>query len=141
MSRLARASAVVRRVRTRLADIKDRRLDPAELDADVIEHAAGVTAIFDAPGVEPEDVDVRFLDGRIVASADRRRESYDGYRRVVTTRRLAFAGEVPLPDADEMDAEGGEATVRADGTLEITVPRDGAVAEDEPDRVESPAQN
>lgn len=141
MSWFRRVHGVTRRIRRKLADARHRRISPAEMEADLIEHGQGVTALFDAPGIDPAAVDVRFLDGRLVAAAERERETFDGYRRTVATRPLAFKGAVELPVGDDVDPEAGQATMRADGTLAITVPKAPGQVEPEngpSDRIESP---
>lgn len=145
MSRLPRVSGSIQGLRTKLADIRERRLEPTKIDADVIEHDEGYTALFDAPGVDPSDVDVRYLDGRIIATLDRYRDSYEGFRRTVSGRRMAFEGEVSIPGDATIDPKAGQATVRADGTLAITVPRatidTDTEAESSAEMIESPAQD
>ncbi len=142
MSRFGRLQRVTRGVRRRLADVRQRRIAPADMQADLIEHEHGVTALFDAPGIEPGALDVRFLDGRIVAAAERERLTYEGYRRTLSNRPLAFEGAIELP-TDDVDPEAGRATMRADGTLAITVPKvqGQGTSGKATDRIESPTSD
>lgn len=112
------------RVRRKLEQIRERNLAPQELSADVLERSEAYTVIFDAPGVAHEDLQVRFVDGRVMIRGERFRDAYEGFELVASGRSLSFQGEVPLPEDAIVTPESGAATLRSDGTLAIEIPKD-----------------
>lgn len=118
-------------LRGTLDRIRERNHEPYALSADIEDHDDAYVVRFDAPGVTRDHVHVRFLDGRLIARIDRFRDSYEGFELRSAGRHLSFRGEVELPEDADIEPESGEATIRANGTLEIRVPK-ATVAADEP---------
>lgn len=114
-------------MRAKLQRIRDQRLHPTKLSADVLEHSDAYTVVLDAPGVEPEDIHVRFINGKINIRAERLRNTYEGFDLVTANRSMYFEAEVLLPEDVVVTPEAGEATVQTDGTLSVTMPKVDAV--------------
>lgn len=117
-------------MRTRARSIRDRHTKPLTIDGDVYERDDEYIVRFDAPGVAESDVQIRYVDGAVMARMERYRPTRDGYELVVAGRRTGFEAQAPLPPAATVDPEGAAATLRADGVLEIAVPK---APEPEPD--------
>lgn len=122
------------RVRRKVRHLRERNADPHRLHADVREHRDAYTVIFDAPGVDHEDVRVRYVDGRVWTRIERLRDAYEGFDLVAGGRPLALDGEVELPDDAIVTPEASEAMLRADGTLHIRLPKQEATTDAHPPR-------
>lgn len=130
MNRIPLLSSARKRLRRKLDHIRQRRLDPQSLDADVREKPDAYTVVFDAPGVVHEDIQVRYVDGQVMTRIERFRDSYEGFELTVSERTLSFGGEVALPDDANVSPESGDATLRANGTLRVSVPKEQAEIEE-----------
>lgn len=108
------------------------------LPADILESDDAYLVVFDAPGVERPDVQVRFEDGAVVVRLDRFREFQEGYEMRFPGRGLSLEGSVRLPDAGAVDPAGASATLTRNGTLQVRVPKTDPVAVEE---VQSPASD
>jgi HSP20 family molecular chaperone IbpA len=94
------------------------------LPHDLLESEDAYLVVFDSPGVQRSDVQVRFLDGQVQIRIDRFREFYDGFEMRFPGRGLSLDGEVTLPDDAAVDADGASATLADNGTLRIRIPKD-----------------
>lgn len=106
------------------------------LGADVLEDDDGYLVVFDAPGVEMDDVQVRFEEGTVRVRLDRFREVQEGYEMVFPGRGLTLEGNAALPDGAAVDPTEAEATLTDTGALHVEVPKvvpDDAGASDESD--------
>lgn len=110
--------------------MRERRVAPASLEADVLEDGDGYTVIFDAPGVGREQVQVRYTGGTVEARIERARKAYEGFDLVVAGRNIAFDGRAELPADAVVTPEASEAVIRENGTLEIRLQKH-ATEEDE----------
>lgn len=106
-----------------LGRVMARTQEKRSLPVDLLESDDAYLAIFDAPGVERNDVAVRFEDGEIHVRIDRYRGPHEGFEMTVPGRGLALDGSVSLPEEAVVDPEGATATLREDGTLHVRVPK------------------
>ncbi len=95
------------------------------LSADLLESDEAYLVVFDAPGANTEDVQVKFVDGELEVRIDRFREFYEGYEMRFPGRGLTLSGTATLPD--EASVTGGsttpEATLTPEGTLHVRIPK------------------
>ena len=104
------------------------------LPADVLESDDAYLVVFDAPGVTASDVQVRYVDDRVEVRIDRFRDFYDGFEMVYPGRGLSLEGTASLPDDATVDTDAATATLNADGTLQVRIPKEwgsAASAEEE----------
>ena len=119
-----------------------RAQEQRPLPADLLESDDAYLAVFDAPGVEGSDVQVRFEDNTVIVRLDRFRDFHEGYEMRFPGRGLALDGEVTLPGDAAVDPSGATATLKDNGTLQVQIPKldvetaDDASAEDEHDETE-----
>ncbi|QSW98374.1 Hsp20/alpha crystallin family protein [Haloterrigena alkaliphila] len=101
------------------------------LPVDVLENDASYRVVFDAPGAEPDDVQVRYLGGNVKIQIDRFRQYRDGYEMRFPGRGMELEGETELPSDAMVDPDSGTATLTENGTLRIDIPKDSTVEGDE----------
>jgi len=95
----------------------------------VLESEDAYLVVFDAPGASKTDVQVRYVEGAVEVRIDRFREFYDDYEMRVPGRGMSLDGRARLPDDAVVEAEESSATLRANGTLEVRVPKGDADGE------------
>jgi HSP20 family molecular chaperone IbpA len=93
------------------------------LAADLLESDDAYLAVFDAPGVETEDVQVRFEDGAVLVRVDRFREFFEGYEMRLPGRGMSLDGRAVLPAGVSVDPEAATATLTDHGTLRVEIPK------------------
>lgn len=93
------------------------------LPADLLESEDAYLAVFDAPGAESRDVQVKYEGNDVVVRVDRFREVYDDYDMRFPGRGLTLTGRVSLPDDAAVDPENGTATLKQNGVLHVRVPK------------------
>ena len=93
------------------------------LRPDLLEDDEAYLAVFDAPGAAASDVQVRFEDGRVLVRIDRFRDHHEGFEMRYPGRGLSLDGRVRLPRDATVDPDAATATLRANGTLEVRVPK------------------
>ena len=103
--------------------VSSRVQEERPLAADVLEGDDAYLAVFDAPGVEMDDVQVRFEEGAVRVRLDRFRDLHDGFEMVFPGRGLTLEGNADLPEGAAVDPEGAEATLTDNGTLRVEVPK------------------
>ena len=103
------------------------------LPVDVLENETSYQVVFDAPGAEPDDVQVRYLDGTVKIRIDRFRQYHEGYEMRFPGRGMELEGEAELPDDAVVDPDSGTATLTETGTLRIDIPKDSSIGGDETD--------
>ncbi|MXV61004.1 Hsp20 family protein [Natronorubrum sp. JWXQ-INN-674] len=96
------------------------------LPVDVLENDTSYQVVFDAPGTEPDDVQVRYLEGNVKIRIDRFRQFRDGYEMRFPGRGMELDGEAELPDDAVVDPDAGTATLTENGTLRIDIPKDSS---------------
>ncbi|WP_339104176.1 Hsp20/alpha crystallin family protein [Haloterrigena salinisoli] len=107
------------------------------LPVDVLENETAYQVVFDAPGAEPDDVQVRYLGGNVKIQIDRFRQYHEGYEMRFPGRGMELDGEAELPDDAIVDPDAGTATLTEAGTLRIDIPKDSAVDGDATDATET----
>jgi len=93
------------------------------LPADVLESEEAFLVVFDAPGAESSDVQVRFEDNTVEVRIDRFREFHEGFEMLVPGRGLSLDGSVTLPPGAAVDADEATATLGKNGSLRIEIPK------------------
>jgi len=93
------------------------------LKVDLLESDEAFLAVFNAPGVRREDVEVRFDENTLFVRIDRFREFYDDYDMRLPGRGLSLDGSVDLPPEASVDAREADATVTQNGTLRVRIPK------------------
>jgi HSP20 family protein len=111
--------AVLDQVGQASARLQERR----PLAADVLESDDAYLVVFDAPGAESADVQVRYEGHTVAVRVDRFREFQEGFETRVPGRGLSLSGEVDLPTGAEVDVDAAEATLTDSGTIRIHVPK------------------
>ncbi len=101
------------------------------LPVDVLENDASYLVVFDAPGTEPEDVQVRYLEGSVHVRLERFREFRDGFALRFPGRGMTLDGEAELPGDATVDPDAGTARLSETGTLRIEIPKEAAAEDDE----------
>jgi len=103
------------------------------LPVDVLEDDTSYLVVFDAPGTEPEDVQVRYLQGRVKIRLERFRQFRDRFEMRFPGRGMTLDGEAELPADAAVDPDAGTARLSETGTLRIEIPKDTAVEDAEVD--------
>ncbi|MFP8889267.1 Hsp20/alpha crystallin family protein [Natrialbaceae archaeon A-CW2] len=96
------------------------------LPVDILENESSYLVVFDAPGTEPEDLQVRYLDGDVKIRIDRFRSYHDGFEMRFPGRGMALDGDAALPDDAVVDPDAGTAKLTDSGTLQISIPKEGS---------------
>lgn len=114
------------------------------LPYDLLESDTEYLVVFDAPGAEKDDIQVRFVNTSLEVRIDRFRSFHEGFEMRFPGRGLTLSGSVELPDdATITDADTqANATLTHSGTLQVRIPRSGSGrpidVQDEPDGSDQP---
>lgn len=100
------------------------------LEVDVCEDDDSYLLVFDAPGAEKDDVQVRYLGGTVKLRIDRFRTFREGFDMRFPGRSMSLDGEAALPDDAVVDPDAATATLTEAGTLEIEIPKESALEAD-----------
>jgi HSP20 family molecular chaperone IbpA len=100
-----------------------RTQEQRPLSTDLLESDDAYLVVFDAPGVEEGDAQVRFEDNTVMVQLDRFRDFHEGFEMRFPGRGLALDGEARLPDDAVVDPSAATATVKKNGTLQIRIPK------------------
>lgn len=119
----ALGGSAVRSVMERVGRGVSRVQERKPLPYDLLEGDDAYLVVFDAPGVEHSDVQVRFVDGEVQVRVDRFRDFHEGFEMRFPGRGLALSGHAKLPGDAIVDAKGAEATLTKHGTLQVRVPK------------------
>lgn len=114
------ARSVLERIGRGVSRVQERK----PLPYDLLESDDAYLVVFDAPGVQRSDVQVRFLDGEVQVRVDRFRDFHEGFEMRFPGRGLSLDGTAELPDDAAVDARGATATLAANGTLRVEIPKD-----------------
>lgn len=109
------------------------------LPVDLLESDEAYLAVFDAPGITREEIDVRFDDRTIHARIDRARDTYEAFDMRLPGRGMSLSGSVSLPTHASIDPETATATLTSSGTLQVTLPKTEPDTTDEPIRIDTAA--
>ena len=93
------------------------------LSYDLLESDDAYLVVFDAPGVERRDVQVRFLDSEVRVRIDRFRDFHEGFEMRFPGRGLSLDGSAPIPQETAVDPDNATATVTDAGTLQVRLPK------------------
>lgn len=129
MSRLREiGEAVGQQVFEGVGRVSSRAQERRPLPVDLLESDDAYLAVFDAPGAEREDVQIRLDENTLYVRIDRFREFYEGFEMRLPGRGLALDGSVELPEEASVDADGAKATLTGTGTIQVRVPKTGGGA-------------
>jgi len=93
---------------------------------DVLESDDAYLVVFDAPGVDPADVQVQFSGRTVEVRLDRFREFREGFEMRFPGRGLTLAGTAELPEGADVTPAGAGATLTHAGTLQVEIPKSDA---------------
>jgi len=113
-----------------------RTQEQRPLSADLLEDETAYLVVFDAPAVEPADVQVRFEDGAVHVRLDRFRDVAEGFEMRFPGRGLTLEGTKRLPPRADVEPSAATATLRTNGTLEVRVPKAEAESDEAVSTVE-----
>lgn len=99
------------------------------LPVDILENDASYRVVFDAPGAEPDDVQVRYLEGNVKIRIDRFRQFHEGYEMRFPGRGMSLSADAELPTDAVVDPDAGAARLSETGTLSVEIPKDSAVGD------------
>ena len=94
-----------------------------KLSADLYELDDSYLALFDAPGANQSDVQLKFVDGEILVRIDRFRKAHPEFETRLANRHMAADGRVPLPEDARVEPATATASLTGDGILRVTVPK------------------
>ncbi|SFB72961.1 Hsp20/alpha crystallin family protein [Halobiforma haloterrestris] len=94
------------------------------LPVDVLEDDTSYLVVFDAPGAEPDDVQVRYLGGNVRIRIERFRQYRERFEMRFPGRGMELGGEAELPPDAIVDPDAGTATLTETGTLSVEIPKD-----------------
>jgi HSP20 family molecular chaperone IbpA len=130
------AKSVLERIGRGVSRVQERK----PLPYDLLESDDAYLVVFDAPGAQRSDVQVRFLEGEVQVQIDRFRDFHEGFDMRFPGRGLTLDGSATLPGDAAVDATEATATLASNGTLRVRIPKDDSVrdvevteAEDEAD--------
>jgi HSP20 family protein len=127
MSRLREiGEAIGQQVGEQVGKASSRAQERRPLPVDLLESDEAYLAVFDAPGAEREDIQIRFDENTVYVRVDRFREFYEDYEMRVPGRGLALDGSVSLPEEGGAAAEGASATLTDTGTIRVEIPKANA---------------
>ncbi len=98
------------------------------LEPDVYEAEGAVIVVFDAPGVNESDVQLKYVDGEVLVRIDRFRPVTQEFELVVDGRPMSYDGRASLPEGASVDPAEAEARLTEHGTLRVIVPKTDDVA-------------
>ncbi|WP_136689296.1 Hsp20/alpha crystallin family protein [Halorhabdus amylolytica] len=100
-----------------------RAQEHTPLPVDLLESEEAYLAVFDTPGAQGSDVQVR-LDGRTVeVRIDRFREYREGFEMRFPGRGQSLDGRVTLPAEATVEGDAASATLQENGTLHVRIPK------------------
>lgn len=100
-----------------------RSQEQRPLSADLLESDDAYLVVFDAPDAKSDDVQVRFEENRVIVRVDRFREFHEEYRMRFPGRGLSLEGSVTLPSEATVDPSEASATLKENGTLQVSIPK------------------
>ena len=128
-------NSVIDRVGRGVAKVQEK----SPLAYDLLESPDAYLVVFDAPGAERSDVQVRFNEGAVEVRIDRFRDFHEGFEMRFPGRGLALDGRAELPAGAAVDPQGATSTLTEHGTLRVRVPKEegGTVAVTDAEHVEA----
>ena len=122
-------NTVLDRVGRGVATVQEK----SPLAYDLLDSEDAFLVVFDAPGAERSDVQVRFNEGAVEVRIDRFRDFREGFEMRFPGRGLALDGRAELPPGAAVEPEDASSTLTDHGTLRVRVPKaaGGSVAVEE----------
>lgn len=117
--------SVSQQVAEGIGKVSSRAQERRPLPVDLLESDDAYLAVFDAPGADREDVQIRLDENTLYVRIDRFRDFYEGFEMRLPGRGLALDGSVELPDEANVDADRAKATLTNAGTIRVRVPKTG----------------
>lgn len=114
------AKSVLERIGRGIGRVQERK----SLPYDVLESDDAYLVVFDAPGAQRSDVQVRFVNDEVEVRIDRFRDFHEGFEMRFPGRGLSLDGSAELPDGASVDATEATATLASNGTLRVRIPKD-----------------
>ncbi|SER53160.1 Hsp20/alpha crystallin family protein [Natrinema salaciae] len=99
------------------------------LPVDILENETSYRVVFDAPGAEPDDVQVRYLDGNVRIRIDRFRQFHEGHEMRFPGRGMSLSGDAELPSDAVVDPDAGTARLSETGTLSVDIPKGSSIGD------------
>ena len=94
-----------------------------QLEPDIYETEGAVVVVFDAPGVNESDVQLKYVDGEVLVRIDRFRPVTPDFELVIDDRPMSYDGRAPLPGDATVEPAEAEARLTEQGTLRVIVPK------------------
>jgi HSP20 family molecular chaperone IbpA len=108
-----------------------RTQEQRPLPADLLEDEETYLVVFDAPGVHPADVQVRYEDGVVHVRLDRFRDPAEGFEMRFPGRGLTLEGSKRLPPDAVVDPAAASASLGDNGTLTVRLPKAASATGDD----------
>ena len=105
--------------------VSSRAQERRPLPVDLLESDDAYLAVFDAPGADREDIQIRFDENTLYVRIDRFREFYEDFEMRVPGRGLALDGQVTLPEEASVEEGAAKATLTDSGTIQVRLPKVG----------------
>ena len=126
MSRLREfGEAVGQQVAEQVGRVSSRAQERRPLPVDLLESDGAYLAVFDAPGADREDVQIRLDENTLYVRIDRFRDFFEDFEMRLPGRGLALDGSVTLPEEAHVDEDGAKATLTSAGTIQVRIPKAG----------------
>ncbi|OLZ41978.1 heat-shock protein Hsp20 [Natrinema saccharevitans] len=122
-------SSVGRTLYRQIGRANGRVQNHRSLAVDILETDDAYRVVFDAPGAEPDDVQVRYLDGTVKLRIDRFRGFHEGYEMRFPGRGMSLSGVAELPADAVVDPDAGTARLTETGTLSVEIPKGSSLEE------------
>ena len=100
-----------------------RAQERRELPRDLLESDEAYLVVFDAPGVEADDVGLTYEDRQLTVHVERFRPLRESFEMEFPGRGLSLAGRAELPDGPPVAATRATATLKRNGTLFVRLPK------------------
>lgn len=139
----------LRGVKSTIGDVLYRQVGRASshvqrhktLPVDVLESDDDYLVVFDAPAVERDDVQVRYVEGGVKIRLDRSRFTVDGFRMRFPGRAMTLTGRTSLPDGATVDPDSATARLTETGSLRVHIPKESGDADERETATESEADS
>lgn len=115
--------SVLKRVLDGVGRFAGRAQERRPLATDLLESDDAYLVVFDAPDARAEDVQVRYAEDSVHVRIDRTREHREGFEMRFPGRGLSLDGSVTLPTEATVDPDAASASLTAEGTLEVELPK------------------
>ena len=113
-----------------LGRVAGRVQEARPLAVDLYETDTTYIALFDAPGIAREDIQVAYEEDAIAVRMERFRDLREGYDMRFPGRGVQFEGAVPVPTDVPTDPKNATATLLDAGVLEVSIPKAEIISSD-----------